>query len=73
MMNNQLLNLVQLARSGRNPMGALNQMAAQNPMLAQAMRMMNGKTPAQLKQMAQNMAKERGMNIEDIVRQLGLK
>ena len=34
--------------------------------------MMNGKSPAQLEQMARNMAKERGTTIEDVARSLGI-
>lgn len=73
MMNNPLMMLIQTAKNGGNPMALLGQMAMQNPQAAQMMQLLNGKTPQQLQTMAQNMAKERGININDIVRQLGLR
>ena len=62
----------QMARSGKNPMGLLNTMAKQNPQFAQAMRLIQGKSPEQLKQTAENMAKERGMDLEQVARQMGI-
>ncbi|MFR5024750.1 MAG: hypothetical protein ACLTC3_00405 [Evtepia gabavorous] len=47
-------------------------MAGQNPQVAQALKMIQGKNPQQLKTMAENMAKERGVSINDIARQLGI-
>jgi transposase-like protein len=44
-----------------------------NPQVRQVMQMMNGKTPEQLRQMANNMAAERGTTVEDIARQLGIQ
>lgn len=73
MNNDNMAMLVQMAQNGGNTIGLLNQMARQNPQLAQAMKMINGKNTAQLQQMAQNMAKEKGLKIEDIARQLGLR
>lgn len=51
----------------------LRNLAAQDPAISQAMQMIQGKTPEQLKQMAMNMAKERGVTVEDVARGLGLK
>lgn len=70
-MNNPMMMLMQAARSG-NPLGMLQQLAGQNPQVAQAMRMMQGKSPQQLQQMAQNMANERGISLNDVARQLGI-
>ena len=72
-MNNPLMMLLQAARTGGNPMQMLRQMAAQNPAAAQAMNIVNGKTPQQLQQIAMNMCRERGTTPEAIARQLGLK
>lgn len=63
--------LSQIVRSGGNPMQMLQSMANQNPQAAQIMKMLNGKSPAQLKQMAENMARERGTTVEDVARSLG--
>ena len=59
-MNNPLMMLVQTMRGGGDPQ------------VAQALKMIQGKNPQQLKTMAENMAKERGVSINDIARQLGI-
>lgn len=71
-MNNPMLQIQQLMRAGKNPNAVLQIMAQSNPQVRQVMQMMNGKTPAQLEQMARNMAKERGTTIEDVARSLGI-
>ena len=71
-MNNPMMAMMQMMQSGRNPMQLLQQMAGQNPQAAQAMRLIQGKNPQQLRQTAENMAKQRGPSIEEIARQLGI-
>lgn len=70
--NNPILQLAQLARGGGNVMQAIQQMGGQDKRIAQAYGMMQGKSPQQLRMIAENMAKERGTNVGDIMRQLGL-
>lgn len=72
MMNNPLMALMQVARSGGNFIPVLQRMAMNNPQAAQAIRLIQGKSPQQLEQIATNMAKERGVSINDIARQLGI-
>lgn len=72
-MNNPLMQLISMTRQGNNPMAMIQQMAANNPQAAQAMKIMQGKSPEQLKQIATNMAKERGMTIEQVMQQLGIR
>lgn len=72
MMNNPLMMLMGLMRSGGNPMALLQQMADHDPQVAQFMRMINGKSTQQLQNMAENVAKEKGVSINDVARQLGL-
>lgn len=71
--NNPLLQLVQMVRGGGNPMRLLQQIAVNDPRMAQAMKMVQGKNTQQLQQMAQNMAKERGTSVEEVIQNLGLK
>lgn len=71
-MNNPVLTLVQAMQQGRNPMSLMQAMAQQNPQVAQALQMMQGKSPQQLQQMAQNMAKERGVDLNQMLRQMGI-
>lgn len=72
MMNNPMMAMLQMARNGGNPMQMLQQMAGQNPQAAQAMRLIQGKNPQQLRQIAENMAKERGVDLDQMARQMGL-
>lgn len=71
-MNNPVLALVQAMQRGGNPLALIQQMAQQNPQAAQAVRMMQGKSPQQLQQMAQNMARERGVDLNQMLRDLGI-
>lgn len=64
--------ILQAAMGGMRPAQFLQQMAGQNPMAAQAMNLIQGKTPEQLYQTADNMAKQRGTSVEEIARQYGI-
>lgn len=74
MMNNPMMNnpMIQAAMSGASAMQFLQQMAGQNPMVSQAMSLIQGKNTEQLQQIAENMARQRGTTIEEIARQYGL-
>lgn len=72
MAGNLLATMMQIMRSGGNPMYLLQQMAAQDPQVSQAMRMIQGKSPQQLRSMAENMAKERGVSLEGMANQMGI-
>lgn len=72
MQNNPMMQIMAAINSGRNPEVLLQQMARTDPRVAQAVRMINGRSPQQLREMAENMAKERGVNIEDVARSLGI-
>lgn len=70
-MNNPVIALVNAAKNGGNPVHMIQQMAGQDPQMRQFMQMVNGKNPQQLRQMAENMARERGTNVETVIKQLG--
>lgn len=72
MMSNPIFQLANIARNGGNAIQMLQRMAAQNPQAAQAINMIQGKTPQQLQQIATNMARERGITPQEIARSLGL-
>ena len=72
MMSNPIFQLASLARNGGNAIQMLQRMASQNPQAAQAINLIQGKTPQQLQQIATNMAKERGTTPQEIARSLGL-
>lgn len=73
MTGNPMMFLLQAARSGKDPMSLLRQIAGQNPQMAQFMQMIGGKSPAQLQQMAENMARERGINLDDMIKNMGIR
>lgn len=72
-MNNPLMMMIQAARGGGNPIQIISQMAGGNPIMGQGLRMIQGKSPDQIRQMAENMASERGTTAEDVLRGLGLR
>lgn len=71
-MNNPMMAMMQAAMGGMRPAQFLQQMAAQNPMAAQAMNLIQGKSPEQLREIADNMAKQRGTTVDEIARQYGI-
>ena len=72
MTNNPLASLMGMIRSGGNPQTLITQLAQSNPQIRNAVQMMQGKSPAELRRMAMNMAKEQGVNINDLLRHLGV-
>lgn len=71
-MNSPLFQMINAARNGGNPISIMQQMARNNPQVNQVMQMMNGKNSDQLRQMANNMARERGTSVEQVAQSLGL-
>ena len=67
--NNPVMTLMQIARNGGNPLRAIQELAMRDPRAAQANRIIQGKSPAQLRQIAENMARERGMDLNQILGQ----
>ena len=65
--------LMQAIQNGQNPEGMLRQMMQQNPMLQNAMQLLNGKRQQQQMTMLENMAKERGTTIQAVAQRMGLK
>lgn len=72
-MNNQMMQLMQLMRTGGNPTALLQQMTGGNPMVNNLMQSMQGKSPDALRQMAMNIAKERGIDLNQFAQQFGMK
>ena len=72
-MNNPMFQILQAVRMGRNPQMLMEQLARTNPQINQAMTMMQGKSPQEIRQMAENMCRERGTTPEQVMQMLGLK
>ena len=58
-------------RNNINPMSVMQQYTG-DPRINQAMQMIQGKSPAELQQIAMNMAKEQGTTVEQIAQSLGI-
>ena len=67
------MQLVQMLQGSGNPMQMLMGMAQNNPALGQALQMVNGKTPAEMERMAYDMAKQRGVDLNQLARQMGIR
>ena len=67
--NNPMMQLISAMRNGGNPNAMMQQMIGSNPQLAQ---IASGKTPQQLMKVAENMCRERGTSIDDVLKQFGI-
>ena len=70
MINNPLGMLLNVARKGMNPQAMLFNMARNNPQINQFLGMVQGKSNQELQTMAQNIARERGIDINSLYQQL---
>ena len=74
-----MVNPFQAMKAIQNPMTLLQEQVmgkfkSQNPqMFNQVQKMVNGKNDEQLKEMAQNIAKERGIDLNQFAGQFGIK
>lgn len=59
-------------KQGGSPIQMMQQMAGSSPQISQALQIINGKNPQQLQQIAMNMARERGIDINQLAQGLGL-
>lgn len=67
--NNPIVQLINTMRNGGNPDALVQQLIGANPQLQQ---IVAGKSPDQLMGIAENMCKERGTNIDDVLKQFGI-
>jgi hypothetical protein len=67
------MQLIQMLQGSGNPMQMLMGMAQNNPALGQALQMVNGKTPAEMERMAYDMAKQRGVDLNQLAKQMGIR
>lgn len=67
------MQLIQMLQGSSNPMQMLMGMAQNNPALGQALQMANGKTPAEMEKMAYDMAKQRGVDLNQLAKQMGIR
>lgn len=67
------MQILQMVQRGGNPQQIIMQAARQNPVLQQAMQMVNGKSPQQIRDMAYQIAAQRGVNLEQFAQQMGIR
>lgn len=73
-MNDMIQSIIRLAAGGGNPMSLVQQFLGgqNNPKAAQARRMIQGKSPAELEQTARNLAREAWTTPEEVLSGLGI-
>ncbi len=71
MMNHPIFQVMNAMRTG-NPVQIMQQAAGRNPIAAQTLQAIQGKAPGQLRQIAENMAKEKGIPLDQLAGQFGL-
>ena len=69
MKNNPIMQMMGMLQNSKNPLSVMQQLAGQNPQLQQ---ITQGKTPQQMQQMAENLAKEKGVNLKEFMKQMGI-
>lgn len=72
MANNPIMQMMGMLQNSKNPMAVMKQLAGQNPQLKQVMEITQGKTPQQMQQMAENLAKQKGVNLQEFMQQMGI-
>lgn len=72
MLNFNPMQVMNAIMKSANPNQMLNQIAMQNPVFQQAMHATNGKTPKQVRDMAYSIAKQRGINLDTFMREMGI-
>ena len=70
--NNPMIQLINTMRGGGDPTALVNQLIQNHPQRDQLRQIIGGKTPEQLMQTAENMCRERGVSVDDILRRYGI-
>lgn len=67
------MQLLQMASGSPSPMGVLNSAAQQSPPLRQVMSMVSGHTPQQMEDMAYDLAAKRGIDLNQMAENMGIR
>ena len=67
-----IMRIASLVNAGQNPMALINQLSCQNTPIMQGMSLIQGKNETQLRMMAQNLAKERGIDLNQLASVLNM-
>lgn len=69
--NNPLFAVLNALKNGNNPMALMQSIAQKDPRMAQALKMIQGKSPSELQQIATNLCAERGTTPAEVAQSLG--
>jgi DNA-binding FadR family transcriptional regulator len=72
MLNNPM-QLIGMMQNSKNPMMMLQQLMGNHPQYRQIMQVIQGKNPQQLEQYTRNLAKNQGIDLNQLASQFGLK
>lgn len=72
-MMNSIRQAVQAILKSTNPNQIIMQCAEESPPFREAVQAVNGKSPKQIKQMAYSIAKQRGIDLDALAKNLGIK
>ena len=72
-LNNPLVFMMNAMRRGGSPQALLQQMAQQDPRAQQVLQILGNKPSRQQREIVQNMARERGVDIDSLARSLGIQ
>ena len=67
------MQLIQAIQRGGNPQQLIMQAAQTNPAIRQAVQLVNGRTPEQIRDMAYQMAAQRGVDLGKLAQSLGIQ
>lgn len=67
------MQIIQAVQRGANPNQLMMQLAQSNPAIRQAMQLVNGKTPDQIRDMVQQRAQQMGVDLNQIEKQWGIR
>lgn len=65
--------LLQQVQHSANPRKAAMQMIQNNPAVKRALQMTNGRSPEEIKNMAYDMARQRGIDLDSMAQQFGIR
>lgn len=70
--NNPLIQILNMAKNGGDPSQLINQAINNHPQRQQIQQIIGGKDPQQLMRVAENMCRERGTSIDEVLKQFGI-
>lgn len=62
-----------MLQKAKNPKAILSQLSVNNPQLKRVMEVLDGKSPQEIKEYVQNVAKTQGVDLNIMAQQMGLQ